>query len=471
MGRNKKKKKEKRNIKNKGTTMFGFGKKIKETVTKVKKGYTPIVTKPKVEIPTVGKDSTTLSAVLFKQSVLDEIAEMCLPKAGGSEFQVHYRSLQIIVESQKTGNRMVVTLPTVFFNMPQKVSTASVDFNLDEIAEISKQIAPISEKISEKYLEAFPVSFFESIGMKVSAREAEIGSLHRHPGNFGFSSTDLDNRVEEPGIIFRSLSVQDRVQVDSVMYIPGKSVQLVTTETRVVNVEPTESGGIHGSYLQTPTISCILDDTAPEVGFEEFFGEEEKQEYKFITGTSLIQKKYKQFNDIFTSFLNNLEEEYQPELIIDPELIESSYSYSYNARYGGGGRMATPTTKHYYSGNDLMSDYYEEEFYTGEESDALEGEARTTSSNDFSANYKYNKEKIELRRTWLKMQVVNNIRSRGIKVEANPMITGDASESDIIAIVTETKLIGWTDAQIRVFFSQMNYPKDAMDTYYRDLVN
>jgi len=431
--------------------------------------------------PTTGRDDTLLNVVLFKQSTLDEIARICLPEAGGSEFQVHYRGLQLIFSSPTTGNRLAVTIPTVFFNMPQKVTNAAVDFNLDEISEISKMVAPISEALANEYAKAFPIQFFKDGGFELEALETERGSIHRHPGNFGFSATDLDNQVKEPGVIFRNISAKDRIQVDSVMYIPGQSVQLVTTETRVVNVEPVEDG-IEGTYETAATISYIWKDRVIKpIDFGEFFRKEEAKEEdaerRYVTDQFQIKKEYPEMKDIFNYFLDNLPEEYSPELVIDPKLITQSYArVTYGKQYG---HVNNKKSNNYYAYDDDY-DYlaaYNDEYMDYEETD-LPASGRTTKkpSNDFSDHYSFKKETekedpLTMRPTWRKLQTVNGLKSRGIKTEENPMITGDASESDIIAIVTETKLHGWTDGDIRQFFTQMNYPSDAMETYYKDLAD
>jgi len=99
----------------------------------------------KVTKPIVQEDPESLSIILYRQQDLDEIAARCKPKAGGSEFQVHFRGTQFIIEHPEHNRRLVFSIPTYYFNMPQTVSTAAVNFNLDEVAAISEKIAPISE--------------------------------------------------------------------------------------------------------------------------------------------------------------------------------------------------------------------------------------------------------------------------------------------------------------------------------------
>ncbi len=428
----------------KGKNMFGFGKNTPKKHTPYQYGY------KKEVVPTTGIDSTTMSTVLFRQSILDTIGEMCLPTAGDSEFQVHYRSLQIIIGS-KSGQRLVVTIPTVFFNMPQKVSRASVDFNLDEVSAVSEQVAPVSEALSEKFLAAFPVALFENLGFTIEAREAEIGSMHRHPGAFGFSGTDLGNRVKKPGVIFRTMEAEDRIQVDSVMYIPEKSVNIYTTETRVIDVTPTEDGeGISGTYLRTPTFSYIYDDTKRPVDFFEFFGRPRSDtERNFVTDHDESSKEYKEMIEIFNLFLDNLEktdEEYEPILIIDPELIVEEYTY---APYGGYGRNAHATRTWPANRGQAAKTY---DAYTDEYMDAGEEYEHLTAPHTPAPHTGS-----AFRPTWRKVQALGMLTSKGIDVNNNLNIDGSGSIKDVRSIRKAMEAKDFLDEEIDAFFIAASY--------------
>lgn len=266
-------KKEKKMMNKIGFNGFGgFGK--KSTVTK----------------PTDGVDNKTLNIVLFKQSFLNALADQCVPVAGGAEFQVHYRALQIIIEKENIG-RIVYTFPTVFFNFNQTVTTGSVDYNLVEVDKISKDLQPESMKLAGEIAKLFPKAFFENNGFTVNFREDEIGSIHRHPGDFSFSSIDLDNNPSHPGVIYRRGNAKDLIQTDSVMYITGAAgaqhVKLVTTQTRVVDVNLLGAeSGIEGTYKRAKTVAMILKntDTTEEIieqvkiDFNAFFNDDEVRE-------------------------------------------------------------------------------------------------------------------------------------------------------------------------------------------------
>jgi len=241
--------------------------------------------------PSDGTDEKTLNIVLFKQSFLNNLANQCVPVAGGAEFQVHYRALQIVIAKEGIG-RIVYTIPTVFFNFNQTVTSGSVDYDLVEVDKISKELQPESMAVANQIATLFPKAFFEGNGFTVSFKEDEVGSIHRHPGDFSFSSIDLDNNPKHPGVIYRRGNASDLIQTDSVMYITGAAgaqhVKLVTTQTRVVNVSLLNNGedGIEGTYDRAKTVALILKDTDTaetiqqkiSIDFNAFFNENEVQE-------------------------------------------------------------------------------------------------------------------------------------------------------------------------------------------------
>ncbi len=460
--------------------LFGKGKKDKKNKKDKKLSYWE---KRQITKPEEGYTNQTLSVVLFSQKVLDEIAAECLPHAGGSEFQVHYRGLQIKIYDKDNNNRLVFTIPTVFFNMPQTVSTASVEFVLDEIAAISEDTIPISDDIAKVIKRAFPTQYFKEKGFAVVFEEYEMGSLHRHPGNFGFSQTDYDNQVEDPGIIFRTLEAEDKVQVDSVMYIPSGTVKLVTTETRVVNVKPSADGGIEGSYLHAPTISYIIKDKEEKKGFFNFFHVEKEEE----AGTEFLVAKDRLYDDMpdIEMVLDILVQgmEYSPQQFVSGDLIKQEFGSSFT----------TPRANKYSRGNvggqinhanNLYQDEWEDNSWYNvgwgnESTDDTDGAGGTEDWEDDQSDQSIYPQPTETpvevkpfasRPSWRKNQTVNRLKTiYKIKIDDEPGISGDASEKDIISIVQILKLRNVEDQEIRRFFREMDYPDNALEIFYKDL--
>jgi len=400
------------------------------------------------ELPKTGNTLNTLNIVLFKQSLLDKYWDTVREKAGGNEVQLHYRGVQIFIE-KTDGRKVLFTIPTVFFNMRQRVSTGSVDFSLDEVSEISQQVKPISLELAQDIVHKFPVSKFQDAGCSIRIEELEMGSLHRHPGNFSFSGIDLDNRAENPGIIFRNLEATGKHQVDSVMYIPTDSVQLVTTQTRVVDVSPTENGGITGWYRKAPTLTYVLQDVVHVRDFADFFdlgkSAQDVEEFKFIKQSDEFNKQYEGIEETLVEFLKA--GVYEPEMFVDPELIITFGGYGHAAR---------------------NKNAYGSVRYFDEDDEDLEG-----------VGYKYTKESHAPttpmapkytyadfeRPNWRWVTTINALKSKGINLASWPEIDGSASNKDIAAVVAALREQKVPLAEVRQFFLQMEYPKKALELF------
>jgi len=301
-----------------------------------KKNY--VVSDP-AKRPTKIDDNQTLNVVFFKQSILNTIMRKCLPKAGGSEFQFHYRALQVVIKNNE-GNRIVFTIPTIFFNFDQEVSGATVDFDLRKVTEISNQIKPISQQLAKAHIQKLKpvINSFKEKGFEVKYIEEEIGSIHRHPGRFGFSATDLDDNPKSPGVIYRNKKAVDLIQTDSVLYC-GVDAELYTTETRVFNIQPVdendEDKGVEGTVATAKTLCYILQDEINEGEdiFASFFDEPvQENSTKWLVHSYKEAKEYKEIKKLFEDFMKN----YNPADAVNPDLIKQKvYAYQqYGFNYG-----------------------------------------------------------------------------------------------------------------------------------------
>ena len=197
-----------------------------------------------------------MGIVFFDNKVLNQITKQCLPTAKDSEFQIHYRALDIHIE--KDGFEVVLSIPTAYYNFTQEVSSGSVDYELDDIDNEAEKVKAASEANVQDLLTKMPLfNAMNGAGYNVSFKEGNFGSIHRHPGRFGFSSIDLGKDPESPGVIYRQKVSTDFFQTDSVMYINGNECEIYTTEARIVNIKEAADGGVEGDYCQIPTISIV----------------------------------------------------------------------------------------------------------------------------------------------------------------------------------------------------------------------
>lgn len=214
---------------------------------------------PSVPRPEDTKDMSKLSVVLMKQSWLNHMSSICQPPAGGSEFQIHYRAF--IIRVKNTTNELIVSIPTYFYNFDQKVTTGSVAYHLDEVDKQAEAGMTVSQTKLQEVWNGMPlVKALQQImpNAEVVFEESNSGSLHRHPGRFGFSSIDYDKNPSNPGVIYREAEATNKVHTDSVIYL-GANTEIYTTETRILNLVQ-KDGGVEGTYCQIPTITYLLDD-------------------------------------------------------------------------------------------------------------------------------------------------------------------------------------------------------------------
>lgn len=223
-------------------------------------GYGHYQARPLVPTPEDTKDTSKLSIVLMRQSVLNAISAICQPVAGSSEFQVHYRSLVVRIKSES--NEFIINIPTAFYNFKQTVAHSSVDYHLDDIDKAAEALKPLSDKIVQDIfremplLSALPILYEGQADVTFS--ESNSGSIHRHPGRFGFSSTDYTKTPSNPGVIYREAEATNKVHTDSVIYL-GARTEIYTTETRILNIRPKDNG-VEGTYCQLPTTTFLLND-------------------------------------------------------------------------------------------------------------------------------------------------------------------------------------------------------------------
>ena len=219
------------------------------------------------------EDRSKLSLVLYTQSWLEAIKDECLEQAKASEFQIGYRAL--VVRMINHNSEFLITIPTATYNFPQEVTGAHIDYELLDVTKHAEMASPHSMEKVATLLKDMPIlthleAMSQDKGYEYTVKEINCGSMHRHPGDFGFSQTDYDKDPEHPGVVYRMGNVEDHPQTDSVMYFGhGAKPKIVVTETRIVNVKPHEDGGIEGSYDEVPTICVMVNDVVEELGINQ----------------------------------------------------------------------------------------------------------------------------------------------------------------------------------------------------------
>ncbi len=293
--------------------------------------------------PTDIKQYNKLNYVVMNQEVLNTIMKKCLPKAEGSEFQFHYWALQVKLTAND-GRMFTFTFPLAFFNFNQTVTGGSVDFNLIEVDQEAQKVKEPAKKLAKLIMKSFPKKIFQDLGFNVKFEFGDTGSIHRHPGRFGFSSIDLRYNPLKPGVIYRNKEGHDLWQTDSVLYCASEA-ELVTTETRVFNIAPVnpqnEDEGSKGTVAEIPTVMIMVggkeeEEKIPVNDFSDFFGVKKdtleiKKDY-FIKTTMKAQT----INEAI-EIANALAKIIKPFDFVDENKIDQRYTGYYNRSYGSYG--------------------------------------------------------------------------------------------------------------------------------------
>lgn len=84
------------------------------------------------------KFNNVLTIVLYNHFDLNNFKNSCKPMGQNNEYQCHYFALVRTEQNDKAILNLVI--PLVFYNYKQKVSGATVDFNMNDVTEVAKQL-------------------------------------------------------------------------------------------------------------------------------------------------------------------------------------------------------------------------------------------------------------------------------------------------------------------------------------------
>jgi len=305
----------------------------------------PAKTTPK---DTVASDK--LAIVFFDQAVLNGMRDKCIDTAKDNEWQIHHADLR--VELQRGGITVSMFFPMAFYNFKQEVGPSSVDWETEDADTAFNESKDTAKENAQKFIAEMPIfKAFEKAGLDVVYDFGDFGSIHRHPGRFGFSSIDLRKNPDNPGVIYRRAEAENLWQVDSVMYMDeGKDgdVEIYTTECRILNIKEAGDGGVEGTYCKIPTVTIIRDEkkygTENKDGLFQIFGELEPSVFDEYTIVGKIDK-YPILGTILTMFKDA---EY---LCETSGVVEDNIEPKVFSRYKGGQWHGGYGSNSYYGGD------------------------------------------------------------------------------------------------------------------------
>lgn len=178
--------------------------------------------------------------VLLRQSDLQSIYEKSGPLAKNNEFQVHFWAINF--RARYADNSIIdITIPTVYFNYKQEVSSAHIDFEMSDVVTVSEKAAKLHHTIANRINNtSFATILEQLLRTSIEVTSTDYNSIHRHPGSSkhqSFSSTDLKKDPDNHGIVYSLESGTEKPNFAGIMAIDSGVCNLAHMEYRVVNGE------------------------------------------------------------------------------------------------------------------------------------------------------------------------------------------------------------------------------------------
>jgi len=174
-------------------------------------------------------DDAHIGVSLWTEDSLQDITTRSGKLALANEYQVHYWAL-VLRHIAEDGSILDISIPTVFYNYPQKVSSVHIDFSLIDVSNISATVEPLHNMKVKELLNLLGDHEAQLIS-------TPLNSLHRHPGgrSQSFSGTDLDINPKDPGIVYPLASAQFQSNFASIVAHSAGTTYLAHTEYRIAN--------------------------------------------------------------------------------------------------------------------------------------------------------------------------------------------------------------------------------------------
>lgn len=183
-------------------------------------------------------NAANYGVIALPQSCLQDIFKRSGPLATSSEFQVDYWNL-VFRHTFADSSIFDVAVPLAFFNYPQEVSGARIDFEMKDVSDISSQLQPVANKLAGDVLAtSFPIDLAAAFNLTFEPLLVPLNTIHRHPGGSahqGFSGTDLTKNAAEHGVVYPwKVAEADTSNFAGIMAIDAGICNLAHMEYRLV---------------------------------------------------------------------------------------------------------------------------------------------------------------------------------------------------------------------------------------------
>ena len=202
---------------------------------------------------------------------MQSIYEKSGPLAKNNEFQVHFWAINF--RARYEDNSIIdITIPTVYFNYKQEVSSAHIDFEMSDVVTVSEKAAKLHHTIANRINNtSFATMLEQLLCTSIEVTSTDYNSIHRHPGSSkhqSFSSTDLKKDPDNHGIVYSLESGTEKPNFAGIMAIDSGVCNLAHMEYRVVN------GKVYKdlTYKQSRCHAIVLNDIDNRSMVEQLLG-------------------------------------------------------------------------------------------------------------------------------------------------------------------------------------------------------
>ena len=127
-------------------------------------------------------DLSNVGVVLLHQETIQQLRTLSGPLAPSCEYQVHFWALVARIH-QADMSTIDICIPTVFFNYKQEVSGARIDFELQDVCDISEQLEPVHNVMVNKFMNMPFITELNKLfpDCTIDYLSTDMNSCHKHP--------------------------------------------------------------------------------------------------------------------------------------------------------------------------------------------------------------------------------------------------------------------------------------------------
>lgn len=250
------------------------------------------------------KNSRNHGIILYRQADFNSIYSKSGPNAVGNEFQVHYWFINYRFTATD-GSIIDIAVPTTYFNYPQQVNAAHIDFEMLDVGTISEKAEALHNFIYQPLIASHFQAAIESLlGVKFEVMSVALGTLHRHPGSSthqGFSGTDYQKNPDNHGIVFPFETANDVLpSFSGIMAVDSDRVcRLAHNEYRVAK----GTLGVNLAYNQGRCQAIVINEAGSYSEVETLLGLKQDDFYTKENGSLLSNEVVESIANIYKSIL------------------------------------------------------------------------------------------------------------------------------------------------------------------------